>query len=137
MTTPPRPHPQPVAAIRRPGLVPRRLLLFGSGVLTGEGLTSHDAGLPGAIADAVARRSRRGADITVIVEPEPLSKRALEGLRGLRLHRFDAVIVLLPAALPSPSGARRRGREHQKLALSSPPNATPAPPPSSTTPPRR
>lgn len=100
-------RPEAIASIRRPGLIPRRLLVFGSGVLTGEGLADHDLGLPGAIADALAQGSRRGVDITVIVDPDPISKRALTGLRGLRLHRFDAVIVILPAPTARISRARR------------------------------
>lgn len=100
-------RPEAIASIRRPGLIPRRLLVFGSGVLAGEGLANHDVGLPGAIADALARGSRRGVDITVIVDPDPLSKRALTGLRGLRLHRFDAVVIVLPAPTARISRARR------------------------------
>ncbi|MGN6742355.1 MAG: GAF domain-containing protein [Amnibacterium sp.] len=52
------------------------------------------------MADALARRSRRGAQITVIVDPDPLSTRALEGLRGLRLQRFEAVLIVLPTRPP-------------------------------------
>jgi GAF domain-containing protein len=109
-------RPDPVASIRRPGLVPRRLLMFGSGLLAGEGLGSHEAGLPGAVADGLARRSRRGADITLIIDPDPLSKRALEGLRGLRLHRFDAVIVILAADSTGETRDRRWTRDLQNLA---------------------
>jgi hypothetical protein len=112
-------RPEAIASIRRPGLIPRRLLVFGSGVLTGEGLANHDLGLPGAIADALAQASRRGVDITVIVDPDPISKRALTGLRGLRLRRFDAVIVILPALgarIPRPWRAQQVQRLQVLLA---------------------
>jgi hypothetical protein len=89
------PRPEGVAAVHRPGLAPYRLLLFGGGALAGLGLHSHNLGLPGAVADALAERSGRGVDLTVVVEPEPMSARALDGLQGLRLRRFDAVIVVL------------------------------------------
>ena len=89
------PRPESVASLYRPGRTPHRLLLFGGGVLRGMGLRSHNLGLPGAVADALARRSDRGVDLTVVVDPEPMSDRALEGLHGLRLGRFDGVIVVL------------------------------------------
>jgi hypothetical protein len=100
--------PAGVATIRRPGRSPYSVLMVGGGVLTGRGLRSHDLGLPGAVADALAARSGRGVDITVVVEPDPTAVRAIEGIRGLRLQRFDAVMVVLGerAALSqlSPSG---------------------------------
>jgi hypothetical protein len=109
-------RPDGIDAIRRPGLVPRRLLMFGGGVLAGEGLASHSDGLPGAVADALAQRSRRGAEITVIVEPDPLSRRALDGLHGLRLHRFDAVIIVLgPSGQLSRTVPNRHGRDVLRL----------------------
>ena len=87
--------PARVGAVRRPGRSPYSILMFGGGVLTGQGLRNHDFGLPGAVADALTDVSTRGVDITVVVEPEPTAPRAMEGLRGLRLRRFDAVIIVL------------------------------------------
>ncbi|HEV7622991.1 MAG TPA: GAF domain-containing protein [Amnibacterium sp.] len=88
-------RPDRVATIRRSGRVPHQVLAFGSGVLAGWGLQSHEAGLPGALADALHARSGRGVDLTVIVDSEPTSERALEALPGLRLRRFDALVVVL------------------------------------------
>jgi GAF domain len=94
-------RPDRVATIRRPGRVPHQVLAFGSGVLAGWGLQSHEAGLPGALADALHAGSGRGVDLTVIVDSEPTAERTLEALPGLRLRRFDAIVVMLgedPAA---------------------------------------
>ncbi len=104
--------PDRVATIRRPGRRRIRCWCLGSGVLTGWGLQSHEAGLPGAVADALAARSGRGVDLTVIADPELTSDRALKALPGLRLRRFDALVVVLgedPAAqLLRPADWKRR-----------------------------
>lgn len=88
-------RPDGVAAVHRPGRRPHRLLMFGGGVLGGLGLRDHDLGLPGHVADALIGRSGRGADIDVIVDGQPTSGRALDGLRGLRLRRYDAVLLFI------------------------------------------
>lgn len=69
--------------------------MFGGGLLAGVGLRDHNLGLPGHVADALIERSGRGADIDVIVDRFPTSMRALDGLRGLRLRRYDAVLVFV------------------------------------------
>ncbi|HEY8318900.1 MAG TPA: hypothetical protein VIG76_08720 [Amnibacterium sp.] len=91
----PEVFPDRVAAVHRPGRAPLQLLMFGSGILAGLGLPTHNAGLPGAVADGLAARSGRGVDLTVVVDADPTSERAATGLLGLRLHRFDSVIVVL------------------------------------------
>jgi hypothetical protein len=94
-------RPDRVATIRRSGRMPHQVLVLGGGVLSGWGLQSHEAGLPGAVADALHAGSGRGVDLTVIVDAELTSRRALDALPGLRLRRFDAIVVVLgeePAA---------------------------------------
>jgi hypothetical protein len=88
-------RPDPVAAIRRTGPDPYSVLLFGAGVLRGVGLRDHEQGLPGRIADELAARRRRGVHLDVVVEPQPTAPKALNGLAGLRIRRYDAVIVVL------------------------------------------
>ena len=88
-------RPDPVAAIRRCGPDPYSVLLFGAGVLRGVGLRNHEEGLPGRIADELATRRRRGVHLDVVAEPQPTAPKALNGLAGLRLRRYDAVIVVL------------------------------------------
>jgi hypothetical protein len=88
-------RPDPVAAIRRSGPDPYSVLLFGAGVLRGVGLRDHEQGLPGRLADELAARRRRGVHLDVVVEPQPTAPKALNGLAGLRLRRYDAIIVVL------------------------------------------
>jgi hypothetical protein len=103
-------RPDPVGTIRRSGVDPYRILLFGSGVLRGVGLRDHDLGLPGRIADELATRRPRGVSIDVVVEPHPTSPAALAGLGGMRLRRYDAVIVVLGEHESGPTvEARWRG----------------------------
>jgi GAF domain-containing protein len=89
------PRPDPVATVRRSGPSPYRVLCFGGGALRGIGLQSHDVGLPGRIADKVAQQTRRGVQVDVVVQGDPTAPAALALLSGLRLRRYDAVIVLL------------------------------------------
>lgn len=88
-------RPDPVATIRRSGASPYRILCFGGGALRGVGFHDHDHGLPGRIADRVVAQTRRGVQVDVVVEDDSTTPRALALLRGLRLQRYDAVIVVL------------------------------------------
>lgn len=121
-------RPEPVGALRRSGRVPHQVLLFGAGILTGIGLHSHETGLPGAVADRLHERSGRGVNLTVIVDPDPTSERALEALPGLRLRRFEAVVVVLGedaavARLRPAEWARRLTALLELLAVQAAPNA--------------
>ena len=104
-------RPDPVEAVRRPGPDPHRILLFGAGVLEGVGLRDHELGLPGRLADRVADSTRRGVDLDVVVDRDPTSAAAMARLAGLRLRRYDAVIVVLgdPGAGADLAPARWRG----------------------------
>lgn len=91
-------YPDSVAALRRTGLDPYQVLMFGDGVLAGAGLRDHNLGLPGQVADALAESTGRGVDLDVFVDRDPTSPSALAGLRSLRLQRYDAIIVVLGAS---------------------------------------
>lgn len=88
-------RPDPVDAIRRSGPSPYRILCFGGGALRGVGLRDHNLGLPGHIADLLVEQTGRGAQIDVVVDADPTSPAALALLAGLRIRRYDAVIVVL------------------------------------------
>jgi hypothetical protein len=88
-------RPDPVAAIRRSGSDPYRILLFGGGLLRGVGLRDHELGLPGRIADRLHARRGRGVRLDVVVEAHPTSPSALAGLAGMRLRRYDAIVLVL------------------------------------------
>jgi hypothetical protein len=104
------PRPDPVATVRRSGPNPYRILAFGGGALRGVGLQNHDIGLPGRIADRIAEHTRRGVQIDVVVQGDPTAPQALSLLSGLRLRRYDAVIVVLgESVLEYGSAERWRG----------------------------
>jgi hypothetical protein len=94
-------RPDPVAAVRRSGPDPYRILLFGGGLLRGTGLRDHELGLPGRIADRLAAHRSRGIRLDVVVEPNPTSHAALTGLVGMRLRRYDAIVVVLGEQEPA------------------------------------
>ena len=95
--------PVPVMALRRGGPRPLRVLLFGGGPLVGWGLRDHNLGLAGHVADRLAATARRGVEMDVVADEEPVRQAAVEGVRGLRLWRYDAIVAVL--GQPSPKGS--------------------------------
>ena len=87
--------PVAVAALRRGGPWPLRVLMFGGGPLIGAGLRDHNAGLAGHVADRLASVTGRGVEMDVVADAQPARRTAVEGIRGLRLWRYNAVIVVL------------------------------------------
>lgn len=88
-------RPPRVASVRRPGREPYHVLMFGSGALEALGLPHHDSGLPGRVADEVVRMTSRGVQVDVVVVPDPTTQEAIAGLGGLRLRRYDSIVVVL------------------------------------------
>jgi hypothetical protein len=97
--------PVPVTALRRGGPRPLRVLMFGGGPLIGWGLRDHNQGLAGHVANQLAADTRRGVEMDVVADAEPVRPAALDGIRGLRLWRYDAVVAVLgqPSQKGSPS----------------------------------
>lgn len=89
----PRPTDDPHA--HSPGTDSDRILVFGSGPAVGWGVLSHDLALPGSIARALSTRSRRGADVDVVFNPLTTANSAAAEVTGLRLWRYDAIVVTL------------------------------------------
>lgn len=100
-------RPDAVAGLRRSGPRPYRILCFGGGVLQGLGIADHNLGLPGHIADLVVEQTGRGVHVDVVVDTMPTSDRALALLSGLRIRRYDAVIVVLGDLDSTPMPADR------------------------------
>ncbi|MEO7124379.1 MAG: GDSL-type esterase/lipase family protein [Lacisediminihabitans sp.] len=73
------------------------MLIFGSGVAVGWGVTSHEIALPGALARALALRSGRGADVEIHADMRITSQNALSVLRGLDVSAYDVIILVLGA----------------------------------------
>lgn len=91
----PRPTDAPQA--HSPGIDSDRILIFGSGAAVGWGVLSHDLALPGALARSLSARSGRGVDVDVAASPSTTVGTAAREVAGLRLWRFDAIVVTLGA----------------------------------------
>jgi lysophospholipase L1-like esterase len=91
----PRPLDAPRVCV--PGVSSTRVLIFGSGVAVGWGVTSHELALPGALARALTSRSGRGADVEVHADMRITARNALSVLRGLEVEAYDVIIVVLGA----------------------------------------
>lgn len=89
----PRPQDVPPGALR--GHDADRVLVFGAGPAAGWGVLSHDLGLPGALARALTARTARGVDVDVVSNPRITVRSAVNTLEGLRLWRYDAIVVAL------------------------------------------
>ena len=87
--------PVPVTVLRRGGPRPLHVLLFGGGPVIGWGLRDHNLGLAGHLADRLASVTRRGVELEVVADEEPVRQVAIEGIRGLRLRRYDAIVSVL------------------------------------------
>lgn len=89
----PRPTDAPHA--HSPGTDTRRVLIFGSGPAVGWGVPSHDLALPGCLARALSERSGRGAEVDVVCSAQTTARSAAHETRGLRLRRYDSIVVTL------------------------------------------
>ncbi|MEP6744879.1 MAG: GAF domain-containing protein [Gemmatimonadota bacterium] len=89
------PKPTDAPQVHAPGLDSDRILVFGSGAAVGWGVLSHDLALPGALARALSARSGRGVDVDVAANPSITVATALRQITGLRLSRFDAIVLSL------------------------------------------
>lgn len=100
MTEPPRPTHRPlptrVVTASAGGSDPDRILVFGDAVLApGEAL--HDAAR--LVADAVAARSGRGADVTAVPWSSWSGQTLLSAVSGLQVANHDVVVVCLSGSV--------------------------------------
>ncbi|MGH1550249.1 GDSL-type esterase/lipase family protein [Leifsonia poae] len=70
-----------------------RVLLVGSGPVMGWGVGSHDLGLPGAVARALAAATGRGAVVDVVPHPSAGVARLGKLLDQAGFERYDAVVL--------------------------------------------
>lgn len=77
------------------GVDPDRILIFGSGLAVGRGVVSHELALPGSLARALSAQTGRGVDVDLIANPRLTAATALLELTGVRLTRFDAIVLAL------------------------------------------
>ncbi|TFD72056.1 GAF domain-containing protein [Cryobacterium fucosi] len=89
--TVPRPRDAPQA--HAAGINSDRILVFGSGPAVGWGVLSHDLALPGSLARALSARTGRGTDVDVVPVPSATIRSARAELAGLKLWRYDAIVL--------------------------------------------
>jgi lysophospholipase L1-like esterase len=75
------------------GTQPQRILLCGSGIVVGYGVTSHELALGGALARSLAALTRRGAEVATIAAPRLSTKTARSRLTADVLEGLDAVVL--------------------------------------------
>ncbi len=86
-----RPEDPPLAHAE--GVSRTRVLLVGSAGAMGWGVRSHDLGLPGVLARAVAAATGRGVEVDLVAEPNMTPKEVVAAVGAAGPHRFDAVVV--------------------------------------------
>src|SRR4051812_19821667 len=87
----PTPSGPPVAHSDGPD--PDRILLFGSGISMGYGMTTHDLALAGQLARQVSERTGRGVQVDVVAGEDLTVENALKNLTVARLRELDVVIA--------------------------------------------
>jgi lysophospholipase L1-like esterase len=105
------PRPRDAPESHSIGFNSDRVLIFGGGPAVGWGVLSHEIALPGTLGRALSRRTGRGADVHVAAVPRLKVGSAADELSGIKLHRYDALVVTLgvndAGALTSLSSWRR------------------------------
>ena len=89
------PIPQDTPVVHAVGPDPDRLLLIGSGVVRGLGLTSNDLGLGGQLARRLSPLTGRGVDLELASTTTLLLHQVPGLLEGYDTSRFDAIILLV------------------------------------------
>lgn len=85
-------HPQGVGESKVVGLDPVRVLVIGSGVAVGFGVSDQDDALTGHLARAIAARSGRGAVVHNRARPRLPLDQALDQLGALGAHTYHVVV---------------------------------------------
>ena len=87
----PTPTDSPVITVAGPD--PDRVLVAGSGVVIGTGVTSYDLGLPGHLARIVAAATRHGITVQAAPLPGLLARSARSHVEQLAVRHYDAVLL--------------------------------------------
>lgn len=61
----------------------------------GWGVTTHELGLPGALARAVSAGTNRGCDIDLVAQKEMNAENAHLAAQDRNLERYDGIVVTL------------------------------------------
>ena len=90
--------PTDIPRVHAGGPNPDRILLFGSDIIVGRGVLSHEVAFPGFLARSIAQKTRRGVDVIVEAHSWFTMEDAVAAARLLELDRYDAVVVDLGLA---------------------------------------
>ena len=108
-------HP---GALHRFGSHAHRIAFIGDDTVLGLGIGSAESALPGQVADLVTPLTDRGLDADLFTGPEWTARAVAELGDGMRLDRYDAVVLgFAPASWLLPSRSRRRIRESLEVVL--------------------
>jgi hypothetical protein len=77
------------------GPAPYRVVAVGGRPLAGEGVTTHDLALTGALARGIARSTGHGVDIDAVVLDRSSTTSIARALEGWDLSRVDALVLVL------------------------------------------
>jgi hypothetical protein len=88
----PRPADAPLG--QGPGPDPDRILILGNGVTLGWGVRTHDLALTGQVARELATLTGHGTDVLTLASADATIETIGGLLSGLRLDRYDAVVVV-------------------------------------------
>ena len=89
------PMPTDAPQAHSAGIDPDRILILGSGLAVGRGVVSHNLALPGSLARALSAQTGRGVDVDLIANSRMTVATALLELTGVRLTRFEAIVLVL------------------------------------------
>jgi hypothetical protein len=89
------PMPTDAPQAHSAGINSDRILILGSGLAVGRGVVSHNLALPGSLARALSAQTGRGVDVDLIANPRMTVATASLELTGVRLSRFDAIVLFL------------------------------------------
>lgn len=96
---------------------PDRILLIGSGMAVGYGLTSHETALAGQLARRIATLTRRGSRVDVLTSVDMTADQMVELLDPPRLEGLDAIIATPLGVESLLIISRARWRRHLRLLL--------------------
>ena len=87
------PYPADSPHVTIDGPDPDRVLLIGSGVMTGAGVSSHSVSIAGNLARSISAATGRGIDVDIIPIAGLVARHAAPRLRAISLRSYDAVVV--------------------------------------------
>ncbi len=116
-------HPTDAPRGHAPGKDAHRILLLGSGPVTGWGVTTHELALPGALARAVSSWTGRGCTVDLAANKDLTVATALTAAKFRDLWKYDGIVVTLGVIdslmLISPSKWRRHIGELLEMLIAS------------------